>query len=213
MDNAPLKGGGNARHALSSRVITTTTSSFKRGEASIMRRCEPPAYTRTIVVYRALHSRVHLTCVIYVDVRYVRQKFKFKDTKIYLILTNSPLYRIYNFTLTTYKLYVFLRTHMTHATLSLHERAWMMRAVPSMITVELLLRCAFVTTGTSAASSQPDSRSICIAGAHCAPYRGSLLAYQERWEGKFFFFIIFGIIISGLSQPRVRFVATDYTSD
>ncbi|EFN72657.1 hypothetical protein EAG_06841 [Camponotus floridanus] len=42
MDNAPLKGGGNARHALSSRVITTTTSSFKQGEASIMRRCRPP---------------------------------------------------------------------------------------------------------------------------------------------------------------------------
>lgn len=212
MDNAPLKGGGNARHALSSRVITTTTSSFERGEASIMRRCEPPAHTRTIVVYRALHSRVHLTCVIYVDVRYVRQKFKFKDTKIYLILTNSPLYRIYNFTLRHTNCMYFC-AHIWRTPHSLHERAWMMRAVPSMITAELLLRCAFVTTGTSAASSQPDSRSICIAGAHCAPYRGSLLAYQERWEGKFFFFFIFGIIISGLSQPRVRFVATDYTSD
>lgn len=52
---------------------------------------------------------------------------------------------------------------MTHAC-SPHERIWIMRAVPSMITTELLLRCAFVTTGFPL-----DSHRQCIVGL-----RGSL---------------------------------------
>lgn len=92
-----------------------------------------------------------------------------------------------------------MHTYKAHHTRVLASQTHMNDAVPSMITTELLLRCAFVTTGFPL-----DLRRRCIVDPS-----EDLFLRQERWEGKFFF----GIIISGLSQPRIRFVATDYTLD